>query len=328
MIRPEAKLSAKALAPDVPKKATRDGYGAGVVLAAERHPELVVLSADVTESTRNLEFKKKFPERFIQVGVHEQFLTASAAGLALAGKMPFINAYATFCPGRSWEQIRTNICINDVNVKIMGHHTGISVGADGATHQATEDIALMRVLANMTVVVPCDAVEARKATLAVADRPGPCYVRLTRESTPVFTTDETPFEIGKALTLREGPDVALVACGHLVHAALVAAEELAQEGIEAAVIDCHTVKPLDEGAIEQAARKCGAIVSIEEHQVIGGLGGAVSECLARRTPVPMEFVGIQDRFGESGGAAELLARYGLDKEAIKKAARQAIKRKK
>lgn len=309
------------------KRATRDGYGEGIIRAAERHPEVVVLCADVTESTRNAEFEKKFPERFIRVGVHEQLLTAAAAGLALAGKIPFVNAYAAFSPGRAWEQVRTNICINEANVKIMGHHTGVTVGPDGATHQMTEDIALMRVLPNMTVIVPADALEARKATEAVAECSGPCYVRLTREATPVFTTEEAPFEIGKANELRAGKDVAIVACGHLVHAALRAAEELAKDGVEARVINCHTIKPLDEAALERAAKECGAVVTVEEHQAAAGLGGAVAECLARRRPVPMEFVGMPDRFGESGSAAELLARFGLDPAGIKQAVKKVLKRK-
>jgi transketolase len=327
MMRKEANLAENIFALDVPQRATRDGYGEGVVLAAEQNPNIVVMCADLTDSTRCLAFKKKFPERFIQAGIHEQFLTAGAAGLALAGKIPFIASYAMFCPGRSWEQVRTNLCLNDVNVKIVGNHAGVSVGPDGATHQAIEDIAITRVIPNMVVVSPCDAVEARKATLAIALRQGPCYLRLAREKSPVFTTDATPFEIGKAVVLREGKDVALIGCGSLVYKALVAAEELAKEGIEAMVINSHTIKPLDEATILSAAIVCGAIVTIEEHQIAGGLGGAVAEFLAKTQPTPMEFIGVHDRFGESGEPNELLEYFGMGTSHIKAAALKVLKRK-
>lgn len=327
-IRKEAKLADNWSAKDVPQKPTRDGYGAGVLLAAEKHPEVVVMCADLTDSTRSVEFKKKFPDRFIQAGVHEQFLAAGAAGLAMGGKTPFITSYAMFCPGRAWEQVRTNIALNDVNVKIIGSHAGVSVGPDGATHQAIEDIAIMRVIPNMTVIAPCDAIEARKATVAIAERNGPCYVRYAREKSPVFTTEETPFEIGKALTLRSGGDVAIIACGPLVHNALLAAEALAEEGIDAMVVNMHTIKPLDEKAAVAAAEKCGAVVTVEEHQVAGGLGGAVAECLAKHAPVPMEFIGVQDRFGESGAPNELIEHFGMGVESIRKAVKKAVKRKK
>src|SRR5512135_183594 len=237
MLHKDAKLAENALAPDIAQKPTRDGYGAGVVEAAKLDPRVVVVCADLTESTRNLDFKKLFPDRFVQVGVHEQFLAAGAAGLALAGKIPFITSYAMFCPGRSWEQVRTNICLNDVNMKIVGSHAGVSVGPDGATHQAIEDIAIMRPIPRMTIIAPCDAIEARKATLAAAKMVGPCYIRFAREKTPVFTTDATPFEIGKALVMRDGKDVAIIACGPLIHNALKAAEELASEGLDVRVVN-------------------------------------------------------------------------------------------
>lgn len=327
MLKKEAHLSPDLLDPKIAQRPTRDGYGEGVVLAAEKHPEVVVMCADLTESTRNVEFKKRFPDRFIQVGVQEQFLAAGAAGLAMGGKIPYITSYAMFCPGRAWEQVRTNIALNDVNVKIIGSHAGVSVGPDGATHQAIEDIAIMRVIPNMTVIAPCDAIEARKAAAAIADRKGPCYVRFAREKTPVFTTEETPFVIGRAEVFRSGSDAAVVACGPLVHAALVAAEELAAEGLDVMVLNSHTIKPIDGKAVVAAAAKCGAIVTVEEHQAAGGLGGAVAECLARQHPVPMEFIGVQDRFGESGSPSDLLRHFGMDAESIKKAVKKAHKRK-
>ncbi len=327
MLNPNAKLAANALAADVAQKPTRDGYGAGVVEAAKLDPRIVVMCADLTDSTRNMEFKKTFPDRFIQAGIHEQFLAAGAAGLALAGKIPFITSYAMFCPGRSWEQVRTNICLNEANVKIIGSHAGVSVGPDGATHQAIEDIAIMRPIPNMTIIAPCDAIEARKATLAIAKFEGPCYVRFAREKSPVFTTEETPFEIGKALTLRDGKDVAVIACGPLTHNALRAAEELAAEGLDVMVVNCHTIKPLDEAAVLVAAEKCGAVVTVEEHQITGGLGGAVAEYLAKARPTPMEFVGVPNVFGESGEPMQLVEHFGMGVSHVKDAVKRAAARK-
>lgn len=327
MLNPEAKLAANALAQDVPMKPTRDGYGAGVVEAAKADPRVVVMCADLTDSTRNMEFKKLFPERFIQAGIHEQFLAASAAGLAMAGKVPFITSYAMFCPGRSWEQVRTNICLNESNVKIIGSHAGVSVGPDGATHQAIEDIAIMRPIPNITIIAPCDAVEARKATMAVAKADGPFYVRFAREKTPVFTTEETPFEIGKAVTFRDGKDAAIIACGPLVHNALKAAEALAAEGLDVRVVNSPTVKPLDEAAVLKAATECGAVVTVEEHQVTGGLGGAVAEYLAKTRPTPQEFVGVPNVFGESGEPMELIEHFGMGVSHIKEAVKRAVARK-
>lgn len=305
---------------------TRDGYGRGVVEAGEKDERIVVLCADLFESTRSQWFQERFPDRAIEVGVAEQNMVTVAAGMANYGKIPFTASYAAFSPGRNWEQIRTTICINNVPVKIVGAHAGISVGPDGATHQALEDIALMRSLPRMTVVVPCDAVEARKATLAIATMPSPCYIRIGREKSAVFTTLDTPFEIGKAYTLRDGKDVAIIGCGMLLYNALQAAEELAKEGIEAMVINSHTVKPLDVATIVAAAKTCGAVVSVEEHQIAGGLGSAVAECLAQNYPVPQEFIGVQDRFGESGKASELIEHFGLGKTAIIAAAKKAISR--
>jgi len=308
--------------------AIRDGYGHGVVIAGEKDERVVVLCADLTESTRSHWFAEKFPHRFIQVGVAEQNLAVIGSGMAAAGKIPFISSYATFSPGRNNEQIRTNIALNNMPVKIVGAHAGISVGPDGATHQALEDIALMRVLPRMVVVVPCDAVEAQKATVAIASNGQPSYIRLGREKTPVITTADTPFEIGKAVTLREGTDVAIIACGTLVYEALRAADDLKEKGISVMVINNHSIKPMDRGAIVAAAKLCGAIVTAEEHQIAGGMGSAVAEVLATELPVPVEFVGVTDRFGESGSPAELMAAFGLTSDTIVSAALRVIQRKK
>lgn len=306
---------------------TRDGYGKGLVEAGERDENVVVLCADLTESTRSQWFAEKFPDRFFQLGVAEQNLAVVASGMAAVGKIPFIASYATFSPGRNWEQIRTNVCINDQPVKIAGSHAGVSVGPDGATHQALEDIALMRTLPRMVVEVPCDATQARKATVALAFNGTPAYLRLGREKSPVITTPEAPFEIGKAIVLREGSDCAIVACGLLVYEALVAANILALEGVQCAVVDNHTIKPMDEETIVGVAQRCGAVVTAEEHQVHGGMGSAVAEMLARRVPTPMEMVGIQDRFGESGKPSELMEAFGLTSPHIAEAVRKVVARK-
>jgi len=328
MFNPAAKLATNLSDKSkLESKATRDGYGLGLIKAGEQDERVMALSADLTESTRALAFAEKFPERFIQVGIAEQNLVTIASGLANYGKIPFISSYAAFSPGRNYEQIRTTVCINNVPVKIAGHHAGISVGPDGATHQMLEDIALMRALPNMVVIVPCDAVEAEKATLAAAGNNVPTYLRFSREKSPVFTTAETPFEIGRALVLRRGKDVSLVGCGPLLYEALLAAEELSKAGIECEVINSHTVKPLDKNAIIESVKKTKAVVSIEEHQIAGGLGSAIAECLAENYPVPQEFVGMKDRFGESGTAAELIEKFGLNSNGIKTAVKKVITRK-
>ncbi len=306
---------------------TRDGFGKGLVEAGQRDERVVALCADLTESTRVEWFKKEFPERFVEIGVAEQNLATVAAGFANYGKIPFIASYACFSPGRNYEQIRTTIALNNLPVKVVGAHGGVSVGPDGATHQMLEDVALMRALPRMTVVVPCDAVEAKKATLALAARPGPGYLRLGREKSPVVTTDETPFEIGKAIVMRDGKDAVIIACGILLYNALQAAEELAREGIEAMVVNNHTIKPLDEKTLVDAAKKCGAVVTVEEHQVNGGMGSAVTELLSKNYPVPQEFIGVQDAFGQSGKPEELIEHYGMGVNAIVKAAKKAIARK-
>lgn len=328
MMNPKAKLSPDFLDKSkIQMAATRDGYGKGLVEAGEKDERVVVLCADLTESTRSLWFAEKFPERFIEMGVAEQNMATVAAGMANYGKIPFISSYAVFSPGRNNEQIRTTIAINNVPVKIGGAHAGISVGPDGATHQALEDIALMRVMPRMTVLVPCDSVEAQKATLAAAFYPGPVYIRFGREKSPVFTTEDAPFEIGRAEIFRFGKDVAIIGCGMLLYNALIAAEELAKEGIEAMVINNHTVKPMDSEIIIEAAKKCGAVVTVEEHQVNGGLGSAVAEVLAKNHPVPQEFIGVKDRFGESGEPWELVEKFGMGVVDIKEAVRRVLKRK-
>lgn len=329
MINPDAKLVENILdKPKLEMVPIRDGYGKGLLKAGDKDERVVVLCADLTESTRAHWFAEKFPERFIQVGVAEQNMALVASGMANYGKIPFISSYATFSPGRNNEQIRTNIAINNVPVKIAGHHAGVSVGPDGATHQALEDIAIMRVVPKMVVVVPCDAIEAEKATLAAAFNNQPTYLRFGREKSAVFTTEGSPFEIGRAEILREGKDVAIIGCGMLLHNALVAAEELSGEGIDCLVINSHTVKPLDEKTIIEAAQKTGAVVSVEEHQIDGGLGSAVAEVLSRNYPVPQEYVGVKDRFGESGKPEELIEAYGMGVESIKEAVKKVVARKK
>ena len=283
---------------------TRNGFGEGLIEAGSRNRDVLGICADLAESTRFEGFKKAHPEQYIEIGVSEQMLVAMAGGLAAVGKIPWIASYAMFNPGRSWEQVRTIMALNETNVKIAGAHAGVSVGPDGATHQAIEDIAIMRVIPHMTVVVPCDSVQTKKAAIALSEMWGPVYLRFGREKSPVVTTDETPFEIGKAQTLREGNDVAIIACGILVYNALVAADRLsAQHGIECRVVNNHTVKPMDEAAIVDAARSCGAIVTVEEHQRQAGMGSRVAEILAQHHPVPIEFIGVDDRFGQSGDPA-------------------------
>ncbi|MEE8317854.1 MAG: transketolase family protein [Candidatus Omnitrophota bacterium] len=309
-------------------KPTRDGFGEGIIELGEKRKDIVVLSADLTDSTRAGWFKKRFPERFFPMGVSEQDMMCTAAGLALSGKTPFACTFGVFAAGRAWDQIRVSVAYMDLDVKIVGTHGGISVGPDGPTHQAVEEITLMRVLPNMTVIVPCDAKEAKKATLSSASYKGPVYLRLGRSKAPVITKDKDRFEIGKANILREGKDVTIIACGHEVYEALLACDILKKEGILAKVINLHTLKPVDRDAIKKAAEETGAIVTAEEHTIIGGLGGVVSEVLAQEFPVPVEFIGVKDRFGESGTPQELFKIFELSAEDIVKAAKRAIARKK
>jgi transketolase len=328
MLNPDAKLNPHLFDDDVAQAPTRDGFGEGLVAAGDANRNVVALCADLTESTRVKAFAEKYPERFFELGVAEQNMAAVAAGLGVSGKIPFIASYATFSPGRNWEQIRTTIAYNDANVKIAGHHAGISVGPDGATHQATEDIAITRALPNMKVFVPCDAIEARKATLAATQIYGPIYLRFQREKTPIMTTDETPFIPGKAeiFWASKKPEVLIIGCGGLLYNALLAARELEDEKIGAVVLNCASIKPLDEKKIVELAKKIGAVVTVEEHQVQGGLGGAVAEVLAKYAPTPIEFIGMQDTFGESGAPEELIKKYGMTPKDIVMAAKRAIRR--
>lgn len=320
-------LNPKLFDEDIEQIPSRDGYGEGLVLAGEEDPNVVALCADLTESTRTQAFAEKFPERFIEIGVAEQNLATVGAGMALGGKIPFITSYATFSPGRNWEQIRTTIAYNDVPVKIIGSHAGISVGPDGATHQALEDMAIMRALPNMMVICPADHIEARKATVALAKTGKPGYMRLSRDKVPVVTTDETPFEIGKAIELIEGKDVTIIACGQMVYKALLAAKQLQEHNITVRVINCHTIKPLDAKTILKAAEETGCIVTVEEHQIHGGLGAAVAEVVSQHFPVPIKIIGIEDHFGESGEPQELLEKFGLTVENIKKGCLRVIRMK-
>lgn len=306
---------------------TREGFGLGLREAAEKDERIVGLCADLVESTRMLHFAEKFPDRFFDVGVAEQNLVTVGSGMAAEGKIPFVSSYATFSPGRNWEQIRTTICYNDRNVKVVGSHAGLSVGPDGATHQALEDIAIMRALPNMTVVVPVDVEQARKATLALAKHPHPAYLRLAREKSPIFTTEKTPFQLGKAYVYMKGTDVTVIGCGPVLYEALAAAHELGDR-VSVEVINVPTIKPLDEDTILRSVRKTRCVVTVEEHQVTGGLGSAVAELLARRLPAPMEFVGVQDRFGESGAALELWAHFGISPQHIIARVKKVMRQKK
>ena len=327
MIDPQQHLAANLTSPEIKQEPIRAGFGRGLVEAAHKDKDIVALCADLTASTKMDDFAKSYPERFVEIGVAEQNLVTVAAGMALAGKTPFVSSYAAFSPGRNWEQIRTTICLNETNVKIVGSHAGVSVGPDGATHQMLEDIALMRVLPHMIVVAPADSLEAEKATVALAKHSGPAYIRLAREKSPVVTTERSPFSLSKAQILRSGKDVTIVACGTMVYQSLIAAEELADKGIEAEVINAAVIKPLDTITIVASARKTGAVLTAEEGQVAGGLGGAVAEALADQLPVPLKRVGMLDRFGESGDPAELLEHFGLTAPHIAGHVRELLKRK-
>ena len=335
MLNPDLKLNEKIFDVDVEQKATRTGCGEALVELGERNPNVVVLTADLSESTQTESFEKKFPERFFECGVAEQNMAAIAAGMGISGKIPFIASYATVSPGKNWETIRTTIIYNNSNVKIAGHHSGIVTGPDGATHQATEDIAITRVWPNITVVVPCDAIEAKKSTLKAAEIDGPVYLRFTRDKTPVITTSNTPFDDKvQIFWTSENPQVSIFATGHILYNALLAANELenpstnsGQEKIHVLVANVTTIKPLDEKTVLDLAKKTGAVVTVEDHQVLGGLGGAIAEVLSKNAPTPMEFIGLQNTFAESGTPKELMEKYGMDKNAIKDAVRKVIKRK-
>ncbi len=310
------------------KKATRYGFGEALVELGKTNPKIFVLGADTAGSVAINTFQEQFPERFVNVGVAEQNMLGMAAGLAVSGWTPFAVTYGVFASGRPWEQIRTTICYSNLNVKIGGSHSGVMVGPDGATHQALEEIAIMRCLPRMTVLVPCDLIETKKATIEAAKIFGPVYIRFGRESVPIITKEDTPFKIGKAITMKEGKDVAILACGTLVYESLMAAEILEKKGISARVLNVHTVKPIDEAAIIKAAKECGAIVTAEEHQIFGGFGSAVAEVLVKNSPVPVEMVGMKDSFGESGDPQKLMSYFHLKDVDIAAACEKVIKRKK
>ncbi len=312
---------------DISQEPIRKGFGRGLLAAGKRDSNVVAACADLTDSTQISLFKAEFPDRFVEIGVAEQNLVTVGAGLAAVGKIPFVSSYAAFMPGRCWEQIRTTICLNEQPVKLVGSHAGISVGPDGATHQMLEDIALMRVLPQMVVIVPCDSIEAEKATLAMAADPRPNYLRLAREASPIITTADTPFEIGQAYVYAEGADVTLIATGTMTYQALVAAEKLYKQGIDAEVVHVPTIKPLDTETILRSVRKTGCAVTAEEGQVAGGLGSAIAELLGDECPVPVQRIGMLDRFGESGAPDELLEHFGLDAKHIELAAHQVVDRK-
>jgi transketolase len=338
MLNPSQKLNPRMFDIDVEQVPIRKGFGEGLVKAAELDKRVVGLCADLTESTQMLKFKEKFPERFVEIGVAEQNLVTVASGMAAMGKIPFVSSYAVFSPGRNWEQIRTTICYNNRPVKIAGSHAGISVGPDGGSHQALEDIAITRALPRMVVLSPCDAIEAKKATMAAAKTDSPTYIRLAREKTPIMTTEDTPFEIGKAREMfrsrikiapaKGKPHaVGIIATGALLYKALKVAKKLEDEGKEIIVMNLATIKPLDEHAIIKLAHETGGIVTVEEHQIAGGMGSAVAECLAAHFPVPIEFVGVKDQFGQSGKPDELLEHYGMGEKDIYAAVQRVMLRK-
>ncbi len=331
-INPDQKLNHKLFDKNAEQVSMRHGFGEGLVLAGAADKNVVALCADLTESVAMKPFKDKFPERFVEMGVAEQNLVTVASGMAAMGKIPFIGSYAVFSPGRNWEQIRTTVCLNNVPVKIIGSHVGVTVGPDGASHQALEDIALMRTLPNMVVISPCDAIEARKAAIAAAKNNKPTYIRLTRDKTHVITSEHTPFEIGKASVVYRSDknllDVGIIATGHLVYQAIMVAKRLETEGKRVAVVNLSTIKPLDYEMVLQLANEAKAIVTVEEHQIAGGMGSAVAECLAHNHPVPIEFVGVKDKFGQSGTAAELIEHYEMGESHIYAAAQRAMLRKK
>ncbi len=329
MLNPKLKLNTKVWNDDVEQVPIRAGFGDGLVKAAEENNRVVALCADLTESTKMDKFKSKFPDRFIEIGVAEQNLVTVASGMAAMGKIPFCSSYAMFSPGRNWEQIRTTIAYNDRPVVIVGSHAGVSVGPDGGTHQAIEDIAIMRAMPNMIVVSPCDAIEARKATVALSKIGKPAYLRLAREKTGIMTTDETPFQIGRSQIFYEPEGVAhvgVIATGALVRNALLAARDLEKKGIKVKVMNLATIKPIDREGVVALAKETKKIVTVEEHQASAGMGSAVAEVLAEEFPVPIEFVGVKDKFGQSGTPNELIEHYGMGKDAIKDAIEKILKR--
>ncbi len=312
----------------IPMQATRDGFGEGLVELGRKNAKVVVVSADLTESTRAGWFKEKYPDRFVSCGVAEQDMIGVGAGLALAGKLPFVCTFGVFASGRAWDQIRVSLAYMNLNVCIVGTHGGLTVGEDGATHQALEEMVLMRSLPNMTVVIPADGVQAKRATIMSITVPGPVYLRLGRNKMPVFTKETDPFEFGKAQVVRRGRDVTVIACGVMVYEALQAAELLAREGIDLEIINLHTVKPIDVPTILASVRTTNAVVTAEEHTIVGGMGSAVSEVLSQHYPVPVVMLGVDDQFGESGTPEQLLDRFGLTRGGVVRAVKQVLARKK
>ncbi len=331
MLNPDLKLRKDIFEDKNESEPIRAGFGIGFLTSARNDDRLVGLCADLTESTKMEDFAKEFPKRFFEIGVAEQNLASVASGMAAMGKIPFISSYAMFSPGRNWEQIRTTICYNDVPVKIAGSHAGVSVGPDGGTHQAIEDIALMRVIPNMVVISPCDSVEAKKATIAAATNGKPTYIRLAREATPLITTEQTPFEIGRAYRFYEPAklkkEVVIIATGALVFNAIRVAKKYEEEGVGVLVVNLPTIKPLDKETILSAVKETGAVVTVEEHQIAGGMGSAISELLAQNYPVPMEFIGVNDAFGQSGKPQQLIEHYGMGEQSIYNAVHNVLRRK-
>jgi transketolase len=296
---------------DVVKEPIRKGFGLGLLEAGKRNENVVAACADLTESVQMHLFAEEFPERFIEIGIGEQNLATVGSGMAAMGKRPYVASYAAFSPGRNWEQIKTTIALNNQPVVIVGGHAGLLTGPDGATHQMLEDIALMRVMPNMTVIVPGDSIEAKKATLALSESKSPAYLRLARDSTPVFTTEEAPFEIGKAYVYREGKDISIISTGVMTYEALLAADKLAKDGIEAEVVHVPTIKPFDSATILNSVKKTNLVLTAEEAQINGGLGGAVAELLSESHPTKIFRMGVHDRYGESGEPREVLEKFGL-----------------
>jgi transketolase len=321
MLNPDLKLNPNLFEPTVEKKATREGFGQALVELGKTNPNVVVLTADLSESTKTEEFAKLFPERFFEVGVAEQNMIAIAAGLGTSGKIAFASSYAVFSPGKNWETIRTTIAYNQSNVKIAGHHSGIMTGPDGATHQSTEDIALTRTLPGMTVFSPCDVIEAKKTTLEAAKIFGPVYLRFTRDKTPIITTEQTPFDAHKIQTFwtSETPKVTIFATGHLLYQALLAAKNLEEQKIQVLVANVSTIKPCNEETIVKLAEQSGKVITVEDHQVAGGMGSMIAEVLAKKRPTQIKFIGMQDTFGESGQPLELIKKYQMDEKAIEDA---------
>lgn len=321
MLNPDLKLNKKLFEQDFGQKATRDGFGEALMDLGEKNPNVVVLTADLSESTRVDQFQKKFPERFFEVGVAEQNMAAIAAGLAVSGKIPFICSYATFSPGKNLETIRTTIAYNKANVKIAGHHAGIMTGPDGATHQATEDIAITRTWPGMTVFVPCDNIEAKKVTIVSAEIKTPVYLRFSRDKSPIITTQDTPFDRNSVQVFwtSKNPKAVIFACGYMLYFALLAAKNLEKKGVEVLVANVATIKPVDEKKIIELAKLTKHVITVEDHQVMGGLGGMIAEILAKKFPAPMSFIGLQDTFAESGSPLDLIKKYNMDEFAIEKA---------